>query len=107
MSLRLALLWLVLIDFTALTLYAVMQVGYLGFFELALANWATRLLSADLVIALGLCAIWMVDDARKRGLSALPYLVITLLLGSAGPLAYLIRREWAPAPALAEARSST
>jgi hypothetical protein len=34
----------------------------------------------------------MGDDAEQRKVSALPYLVITLALGSVGPLLYLIRR---------------
>ena len=97
-------LWLVLVDFAALTAYAVMQHGYLGFFELALANWATRLMAVDLVIALSLIAVWMVRDARERGAGVVPYLVATLLFGCAGPLLYLIRRESSAARALAPAR---
>lgn len=51
--------------------------------------------AADLAIALGLVAVWMLIDARKHGLSITPYLLLTATLGSAGPLLYLIRREWA------------
>lgn len=105
MSGRQILLWLVLVDFAALSAYAVVQHGYLGFFELAMANWATRLLFADLCIALSLIAVWMVRDARERGASFWPYLVLTLALGSAGPLLYLIRREGAGVRELAPARS--
>ena len=104
MSGKKILLWLVLVDFVALTVYAVVQHGYLGFFELALANWATRLLFLDLCIALSLIAIWMVQDARARGASFAPYLLITLFFGAAGPLLYLIRRESAAAPQLAHAQ---
>jgi Protein of unknown function DUF2834 len=107
MSGRQILLWLVLVDFAALTVYAVIQHGYLGFFELAMANWATRLVFADLGIALSLIAVWMVRDARQRGAGFWPYLVLTLVLGSAGPLLYLIRREAAQARGLAPARSAT
>ena len=84
---------LVLLDFAGLTAYVVYQHGYLGFFELAMANWATRLLSLDLVIALGIVAVWMYRDARDRGRSFAPYAVITLLFGAAGPLVYLLGRE--------------
>ncbi len=104
MSGRQILLWLVLVDFAALSVYAVVQHGYLGVFELALANWATRLLFADLCIALALIALWMVRDARARGASVWPYLAVTLFLGSAGPLLYLIRREGSEARELAPAR---
>ena len=99
-------LWLVLIDFAALTTYAVMQHGYLGFFELAMANWATRLMFADLCIALSLIAVWLVRDARERGASFWPYLALTLCFGAAGPLLYLIRREASEVGELAPARSS-
>ncbi len=83
----------VLAIFLALTGVAVYEHGYLGFFELALANWATRVLAADLVISLSLITWWMVVDARRRGRAFLPYLLVTLTFGAAGPLLYLIRRE--------------
>ncbi len=83
---------LVLLDFLGLTGWVVYEYGYLGFFELANANWATRLLMADLVISLTLIASWMVRDAREREISCTPYLVATAFLGAAGPLLYLIRR---------------
>ncbi len=82
----------VLFDFLALTAYAVYQYGYLGFFELVTANVATAAAFADLLIALSLITVWMVRDARARGVSPLPYVLLTLALGSAGPLAYLIHR---------------
>lgn len=82
----------VLVDFVALTGYAVYQYGYIGFFELMTANVATIAAFTDLVIALSLIMAWMVRDARARGVSAVPYVVLTVALGSVGPLAYLIRR---------------
>lgn len=33
-------------------------------------------------------------DARQRGLNPWPYVFITVVAGSFGPLAYLLRREW-------------
>ncbi len=86
-------LGLVLFDFAALTAYVIAQHGYLGFFELATANSATVLMGVDLLIALGLVALWMWRDARERGTSAIPYLLVTALFGSAGPLLYMIVRE--------------
>jgi hypothetical protein len=101
-----------LADFLALTAYAVYEYGYIGFFELATANLATTVALVDLVIALSLVLVWMVRDARARGVSAVPYVVLTLALGSAGPLAYLIRHvvsdqgvETAAAPAPAARRA--
>ena len=88
-------LGLVLLDFAAFTVYAVFQHGYVGFFELAMANSATQLMFFDLTIALTLFMVWMWSDARERSIGFWPYAALTLLLGSAGPLAYLIRRETA------------
>ena len=51
------------------------------------------------MIALSLVIAWMVRDARARGVSPLPYVVLTLALGSVGPLVYLIRRLASEAPA--------
>jgi Protein of unknown function DUF2834 len=82
----------VLADFSALNVYAIAQYGILGVFELAFANAATVLLFTDLTIALSLVMAWMWQDARQRGLSPIPYVVLTLGLGSIGPLLYLIRR---------------
>ena len=84
---------LVRADFAALNAYVVYHYGYVGFFALVLANAATTAALVDLVIALSLVSVWMWQDARDRGWSALPYLVLTLVFGSVGPLVYLIRRE--------------
>lgn len=81
------------VDLLALAAYAVYQYGYLGFFELLTANAASLQVLTDLVIALSLIIAWMVRDARARGVSATPYVVLTLALGSVGPLIYLIRRS--------------
>jgi hypothetical protein len=83
---------LVLADFAALNAYVVYRYGYLGFYELALANAATVTLFVDLVIALGLVSLWMWRDARARGRSFWAYAPLTLLFGSVGPLLYLVRR---------------
>lgn len=84
------LLGLVLLDFSALTVWAVAEHGYVGFFEALVANAATITASADLVIALGLITVWMWRDARAQGRNVLPYVGLTALLGSVGPLAYLL-----------------
>jgi Terpene cyclase DEP1 len=93
MNWKLVGLWVVLADFAALTAYAVWQFGIVGLFDAAFANVATVTLFTDLVISLSLVSLWMIGDARQRGTTALPYVVTTLLLGSIGPLLYLIRRE--------------
>jgi hypothetical protein len=35
----------------------------------------------------------MWNDARDRGVSPIPYVLLTLTAGSVGPLLYLIRRD--------------
>jgi hypothetical protein len=87
-----------LADFLALTAYAVYQYGYIGFFAMMTANAVTITALADLLIALSLIVAWMVRDARARGVSPVPYVLLTLALGSVGPLAYLIRRLASAAP---------
>jgi hypothetical protein len=86
-------LGIVLVDFAALVGYAVYQYGYVGCFEAMTANAATLAFLADLVIALGLVSIWMLQDARARGESGVPWVLLTAVLGSPGALLYLIRRE--------------
>ena len=84
-------LGIVLFDFLALTVWAVYQVGYIGFFAMMMTNAATITVFVDLVIALTLILGWMWRDANERGVSFLPYMLLTLALGSVGPLLYLIR----------------
>jgi hypothetical protein len=48
----------------------------------------------DLVIVCVLACGWMRRDASARGLPAWPFIVVTLVAGSFGPLLYLIVREW-------------
>ena len=88
-----------LADFLALNAYAAYQYGYVGVFEMMTANAATIAGFVDLVIALSLIIAWMVRDARARGVSPVPYVLLTLALGSVGPLVYLIRRLATDAPA--------
>jgi Protein of unknown function DUF2834 len=99
------LLAVVLADFLCLTGYAVYVHGIVGLFQLVTANLATLTAFVDLCIALSLISVWMWNDARARGLSPLPYVVLTLTLGSVGPLLYLLRREMSERvrePALAQ-----
>jgi hypothetical protein len=81
-----------LIVLLAVDAYAVYLYGYIGFFRMVLANFAGFAASLDLAVALVLILVWMGDDARERKVSAIPYILMTLALGSVGPLLYLIRR---------------
>lgn len=100
MSARLVALLLVTLAFGALSLVALMDVGYLGIFEPHFQSWGGAQVFADLVIVCLLACIWMFRDAPARGLVAWPFILLTLTAGSFGPLAYLILRELkAPAAA--------
>ncbi|MDD3761784.1 MAG: DUF2834 domain-containing protein [Nevskiales bacterium] len=98
MNWRMIALGLVLVDFGALTAYALLEHGYLGFFSFLLGSSAGWQIGVDLVIACSLAMIWMVADARRSGRSAWPYLLITLVLGSFGPLLYLFVGTLQPTP---------
>ena len=92
MKLRGFLLIAVFAAFTIYTTTVVVEHGYTGFIELALAGgWGAQMF-IDLVIALLLFSIWMFPDARERGIPAVPYFLLILFTGSVGALAYLVHR---------------
>lgn len=93
MTSRLPILIVVLVAFTLYTATVVAGHGYTGFLSLALAEpWGGQIF-VDLVIALTLFLVWMLGDARERGLPAWPYALLVLTTGSIGALAYLVHRE--------------
>lgn len=85
-------LFILLADFVGVAAWAASKVGVVGLFTGTMESPAAILGLVDLVISLGLICTWMVRDARSRGASALPYVVLTPLLGSAAALLYLLRR---------------
>lgn len=78
-----------LIPFTLLSLYAVLDVGYMGIFEHALENSAGWQLLADLAISLILVFSWLIPEALRAGRNPWPWLILTLMIGSFAPLLYL------------------
>lgn len=92
-----AILVAVLAAFSALNVLALAEHGIVGLFERVFDNSATVLAMVDLSIALTLVMVWMWQDARKRGVSAIPYCAVTVVAGSIGPLLYLLFRPSAPA----------
>ena len=94
MSIRLLSLITVIVAFGVLTAMALLEVGYLGILEPHFQSWGGAQVFVDLVIVCLLACIWMVNDAPSRGLSAWPFVLITLIAGSFGPLTYLAVREW-------------
>lgn len=93
MSVRLLGLVAVIVAFGVLSAFALADVGYLGIIEPHFKRWGAGQVFADLVIALVLAMIWMVNDARTSGVSAWPFLVLTLVAGSFGILFYLVARQ--------------
>lgn len=94
MSLRLLLLVAVLASFGGLTTVALVDVGFWGILKPHFESWGAGQVLADLVILALLACIWMMRDAPGRGLRAWPFVVVTLVAGSFGPLLYLLVREW-------------
>lgn len=91
----------VLVPFVAYSGWALANGGGLAEVLAALgANpWGLQV-TLDLCIALTLVCIWIWRDARARGRSALPWLVLTVCVGSIAPLVYLLLRP-ADAPGAA------
>jgi uncharacterized membrane protein YfcA len=84
---------IVLALFGALTAAALVQHGYWGIIEPHFKTFGAGQVFADLVIALTLVMMWIWRDARSRGRNPWPWLFATVLLGSFGPLVYLLTRK--------------
>ena len=93
MTNRLILLLVVTAAFGALSAIALMDVGYWGIIAPHFQAWGAGQVFADLVIALTIIMTWMVADSRTSGVNAWPFVILTLVAGSFGPLTYLIARE--------------
>lgn len=93
MSGRLIALLFVIAAFGVLTALALMDVGYFGILKPHFLSWGAAQVFVDLVILAVLACVWMIKDAPARGLSAWPFVLVTLVAGSFGPLCYLVARE--------------
>jgi hypothetical protein len=93
MSRRLITLLVVIAGFGVLSTIALMDVGYIGIVAPHFHSWGGAQVFADLVILAVLACRWMVEDARRRGMRAWPFILVTVFFGSFGPLSYLIARE--------------
>ncbi|MDP2820205.1 MAG: DUF2834 domain-containing protein [Polaromonas sp.] len=81
---------LVLIPFTVLSMASLWQVGYWALFTQQFANFGTQQVLADLLIAVGICMYWMWRDAQNTGRNPWPWLALSMVSGSFGPLLYFI-----------------
>jgi hypothetical protein len=90
---------LVAVLFTAYSTLVVVDHGYTGFLHLAWREpWGMQML-LDLTISLTIVSSLLVVDARRRKRAAWPWVLVTLFLGSVGPLWYLALRKPLPAQA--------
>jgi hypothetical protein len=80
---------ILLVPFSALTVYAIYKVGYIGVFDYHRHSPAGWQVFADLVIACLLLLSWLIPEAKKNGRNPWPFVVVTVFLGSLGPLLYL------------------
>lgn len=84
---------LLLLDFLALTGYALVDAGgIVPMFAWQLSTVTGWQVMVDLVLMLGVAAVLIHNDARRLGIAPWPW-IASLLLGSPGALAYMIRRE--------------
>jgi hypothetical protein len=88
-----ALLAAVTAGFAVLTAVALWHHGYWGILAPHFQTFGGGQVFADLVIALSLSMAWMWRDARSVGRSVVPWIVVTLVAGSFGPLGYLLTRR--------------
>ena len=94
-----SLLIIILVLFGALSAAALWQHGYWGIVAPHVQSFAGGQVLADLVISLTLVMVWMWRDAKATGRTAWPWIVATLVLGSFGPLVYLLTRKPNVSPA--------
>jgi hypothetical protein len=86
------LLMAVLLLFGALSAVALQRHGYRGIIAPQFQTFGAGQVLADLVISLSLCLGFIARDAKASGRRFWPWLVITLIAGSFGPLGYLLTR---------------
>ena len=78
-----------IVPFTVFTLYVVWDLGLVDFLAMIVSNLASLQVLIDLVIALTLVLFLMYEDAKRQERRFAPWLILTLLTGSIGPLLYL------------------
>lgn len=83
----------VLAVFTVLSALALWQHGYWGILEPHFTSFGGGQVLMDLVIALSLVMVWLWNDAKQSGRNPWPWVVVTLVAGSFGPLLYLLSRR--------------
>ena len=81
---------LALIALGAVTAVALWMEGLAGILGAIAHSYGSMQIFTDLIIALTLVMVWMWRDAKNTGRNIWPWIVITLVTGSFGPLLYFI-----------------
>jgi hypothetical protein len=90
---RLALFVTLFVAHTVVSVIALREHGFAGIFEAAVANWGAGQIASDLTVSLVLVNTWLIADARRRGVSWLGWVLLSLPLGSLSAIVYLVARE--------------
>lgn len=87
------LLLFITVSFTALTAYAGYEFGVIGIFREGVRNSGTLQILVDLFICGFFFIAWLKHDAQRMNRSFLLWTIVTLTVGSFGPLLYLLTRK--------------
>jgi|JI7StandDraft_1071085.scaffolds.fasta_scaffold325851_1 hypothetical protein len=85
-----------LLAFSALTAWCFIRPDLLDIALEMIKNPVGLQVSADLIVSMSILLGFIWKDARKRGISPLPYVLFGLTCGSFSPLLYMIHRELRP-----------
>ena len=85
--------WILFVPFLLVSITAVQQFGYMGIINHGLVNSAGWQILLDLVIACLLLLTWIIPDAKANNRNPWPFVAITVVLGSFGPLLYLMTKK--------------
>lgn len=98
------LLALVLVDFTAYSVWVAMNQTLADGFAAAFANPWVGQVSIDLCISVAIALTFLWRDAKRNDINPVPFVVASCFLGSIGLMAYGVRRLWIPTGAPARTR---
>lgn len=82
----------ILVIFGCLSGVALWLHGYWGIIAPHFQSTGAGQVFADLVIALSLAMVWMYRDAKASGRTVWPWVLLTLVAGSFGPLLYMLTK---------------
>jgi hypothetical protein len=80
----------------SVTVVALLDVGYIGIFQLLMDSTAGWQVFVDLAAALLIALMFLYDDAKARGIRFWPWIIATLMTGSIAPLLYLLIYGYRP-----------